>query len=268
MVTLLSALGAMGSGGIASLLSSLLHRAEIRRVAQAHQELQRAESELTGTDQLSLPELWEVTHKRLDYYHQIATGQARPSFRNAQIATAIGFTLLVVFAVLALNAPTTTASIVTGTLGAASVASAGYISRTFVRTQEAAARYLRTYFDQPLEFSRYLAAERLLTSTSQLTPEQWAEIIAELLRAVIVPAPAPGGRRTDHHRHRHPRHPRRSSQQGARRQPGRRAGQGAAGVTPPCNSTHPRRPGQLGRPPQWQPGVHQPRPGLHSPQAG
>jgi hypothetical protein len=30
--------------------------------------------------------LWEVTHSRLDLYHQIATGQARRSFLAAQAA--------------------------------------------------------------------------------------------------------------------------------------------------------------------------------------
>ncbi|MEV7111132.1 hypothetical protein [Streptomyces anulatus] len=35
---------------------------------------------------LGLPEPWEATHARLDLYHQIATGQARTSFRSAQMA--------------------------------------------------------------------------------------------------------------------------------------------------------------------------------------
>ena len=36
------------------------------------------------------------------------------------------------------------------------------MSRTFLRTQEGSAAHLRAYFEQPLEFSKYLAAERLL----------------------------------------------------------------------------------------------------------
>ncbi|WP_406105592.1 hypothetical protein OG698_25245 [Streptomyces sp. NBC_01003] len=36
---------------------------------------------------------------------------------------------------------------------------------TFVRPQETAAGHLRAYFDQPLELSHYLAAERLVADT-------------------------------------------------------------------------------------------------------
>jgi hypothetical protein len=138
-----------------------------------------------------LPVLWEVTHKRLDYYHQIATSQARHSFRNAQAAMAVGFALLVVFAIMALNAASTAASIVTGALGAAAAAFAGYIGRTFVRSQEAAAAHLRAYFDQPLEFSRYLVAERLFAELGEQGQEQRAALVADLVRALIAPAGSP-----------------------------------------------------------------------------
>lgn len=37
-----------------------------------------------------------------------------------------------------------------GGLGAASAALAGYVSRTFVKSQDAAAGHLRAYFEQPL----------------------------------------------------------------------------------------------------------------------
>ena len=63
---------------------------------------------------------------------------------------------------LSLTARSTTGSIVSGTLGAIGAIFAGYIGRTFIRTQEATADHLRSYFNQPLEFSRFLAAERLL----------------------------------------------------------------------------------------------------------
>ncbi len=162
-----------------------------QRLLEAQRELQEAESELTAQEDLALPTLWSVTHKRLDYYHQIATGQARQSFRNAQIAMGIGFVLLVVFAVLALNAETTTASAVSGALGATAAAFAAYIGRTFVRSQENAASHLRSYFDQPLEFSRYLAAERLLNNIDRLDTEQRAALTGDLLRGIIPPPANP-----------------------------------------------------------------------------
>ncbi|WP_317992430.1 hypothetical protein [Streptomyces sp. JV180] len=141
---------------------------------------------------LGLPELWEATHARLDLYHQIATGQAKTSFRNAQIAMGAGFLLLVLFAGIALWASTTAVAIVAGGLGAVSAALAGYVAETFIRSQEAAATHLRSYFDQPLELSRYLAAERLVAD-GDLTQEQRGEILSALVQAMVAgpqpPAP-------------------------------------------------------------------------------
>ena len=143
-------------------------RARLRRAEQQLGEVLRMmevqQSQITQQDRLALPALWEITHSRIDLYHEIATTQARKSFRNAQIAMATGFVLLLVFALLAIRSSSMTASIVTGALGATAAGLAGYIGRTFVRSQESAAGHLRAYFDQPLEFSRYLAAERLLTA--------------------------------------------------------------------------------------------------------
>ncbi|MBK3625692.1 hypothetical protein JHN59_12735 [Streptomyces sp. MBT49] len=138
---------------------------------------------------LTLSELWAVTHRRLDHYHGIALGQAKQSFLNAQIAMGIGFILLVGFAAVAWNASTVAGSVVAGGLGAVSAALAGYVSRTFIRSQEAAAGHLRAYFDQPLEFSRYLAAERLMADAG-LSDERRAEVLSLLVQAMIA-GPSP-----------------------------------------------------------------------------
>ncbi|MFG2281186.1 hypothetical protein ACGFNQ_21135 [Streptomyces asoensis] len=126
-----------------------------------------------------------MTHRRLDHYHGIALRQARQSFRNAQISMALGFVLIVAFTVIALNASTTAGSVVAGGLGIASAALAGYVSRTFIRSQETAAGHLRAYFDQPLEFSRYLAAERLMAD-ADLSEERRAEVVSLLVQAMIT----------------------------------------------------------------------------------
>lgn len=139
---------------------------------------------------LALAELWAATHARLELYHKIATGQARQSFRNAQVAMVMGFVLLVAFVVVALNASTTAGSIVAGGLGAVSAALAGYVSHTFVRSQEAAAGHLRSYFDQPLELSRFLAAERLIAD-GKLSDEQRAEVLMTLVQAMVAGPPQP-----------------------------------------------------------------------------
>lgn len=102
-----------------------------------------------------------------------------------------GFVLLVLFVVLALNASTTAGAIVAGGLGAVSAALSGYVSKTFIRSQEASASHLRSYFDQPLELSRYLAAERLIADGG-LTQEQRGEVLSALVQAMVAtPAPPP-----------------------------------------------------------------------------
>lgn len=148
------------------------------------------------TSRLGLSELWAVTHSRLDLYHEIATGQASRSFRNAQVAMVLGFVLLVAFVLVALRASTTAGAVVAGALGVVAAALSGYVSRTFVRSQEAAASHLRAYFDQPLEFSRYLAAERLVAD-SNLSDEQRAEVVTELAKAMIAGPAAPNAGAAD-----------------------------------------------------------------------
>ncbi|MGW2501850.1 hypothetical protein ACWCXL_12160 [Streptomyces sp. NPDC001588] len=135
---------------------------------------------------LALANLWAVTNRRLDLYHDIATRQARQSFRNAQAAMVIGFLLLASFVTVALKASTTTGAVVAGGLGAVSAALAGYVSRTFVKSQETAAGHLKAYFDQPLEFARYLTAERLITE-SGLTEEQRREAVIVLVKGLAAP---------------------------------------------------------------------------------
>jgi hypothetical protein len=111
---------------------------------------------------LELERLWVATQQRLDYYHQIATFQAETSFRNAQAAMIAGFLLVTISAVAATLARSTLGGVVAGILGGTGAAMAAYIGRTFVRAQETASEHLRSYFVQPLEISRVLAAVHLL----------------------------------------------------------------------------------------------------------
>ncbi|MFD5556489.1 hypothetical protein ACFWIA_21940 [Streptomyces sp. NPDC127068] len=153
--------------------------------------LEETEDGATGPDEpaagrgLALAQLWQLTHSRLDLYHEIATQQARQSFRNAQVAMVIGFVLLTAFVIVALNASTTAGAVVAGALGAVSAALSGFVSSTFVKSQETAAGHLKAYFDQPLEFARYLAAERLVADAG-LTAAQRAEVITTLVRAIAA----------------------------------------------------------------------------------
>lgn len=153
-----------------------------------------AEPPITDEDLAALPPLsalWHITQKRLDYYHQIATNQARQSFRNAKVAMWVGFVILVGGAILAAQSETATGKIVVGSMGAAAAALAGFVSRTFIRSQESSATHLRAYFTQPLEFSRYLYAQGLI---AEMEPEHRAQATTELVKALAASPPAPEAR--------------------------------------------------------------------------
>jgi hypothetical protein len=143
---------------------------------------------------LALAHLWAVTHRRLDLYHNIALEQSKKSFRNAQGAMVTGFILLAGCVIVAVTSSTTAGAVAAGSLGAVAAGLAGYVARTFVRSQEVAATHLRTYFDQPVEFSRYLAAERLVAEAT-LSAHQREKLVAVLVRAMVAgpPGPTPGG---------------------------------------------------------------------------
>ncbi|MFI0242552.1 hypothetical protein [Streptomyces sp. NPDC016845] len=152
------------------------------RAREAQRRLLREEA--AERAQLALAKLWGVTHARLRDYHGIALGQAKRSFWTAQGAMITGFLFLVGFAIVALKADNTAASAAAAVLGTVAAALAGFVSRTFIRSQEAAAAHLQRYFDQPLEFSRYLAAERLIND-ADLTREERAAAVAKLVDAMI-----------------------------------------------------------------------------------
>jgi hypothetical protein len=153
-----------------------------RHLIARRAKLEGAESRLAETGNLDISALWKVTHQRLDYYHDIVTGQARQSFRNAQLAMGTGLLILIASSIAVVLAKTTTSSIVAGSLGGLGTTLASYIGRTFIRSQESAAEHLRAYFDQPLEFSRYLAAERLLT-TIKLSDRP--AVAGEIIQAIV-----------------------------------------------------------------------------------
>ncbi|MGW0808110.1 TRADD-N-associated membrane domain-containing protein [Nonomuraea sp. NPDC002799] len=172
---------------IAIALMARRRKEKAQRREAALRELHLAEIALRGSDRLELVKLWTTTQSRLNYYHELATDHAQQSFRNAQIAASTGFILLLAFAIMAVQAEELEATIVSGVLGAIAAALAGYIGRTFIRSQESAATHLHAYFDQPVKFSRYLAAERLIAEMMALQPEQRAAISGELLRTIIAP---------------------------------------------------------------------------------
>jgi hypothetical protein len=129
----------------------------------AEQELRAADSEVSE-GAIDLGSVWAETQRRLDYYHKIATSQAERSFFHVQLAAGAGFFILAASIVAASIAREFAVAVPIALIGAGGGALSAFLGSTFMRSQENSAAQLREYFNQPLEFSRILAAERLIES--------------------------------------------------------------------------------------------------------
>jgi hypothetical protein len=146
-------------------------------------QLGEDEAKLLEEEKLGLGPLWGLTEDRLRIYHEIATRQAQASFRNAQYAISAGFIVIIVGAYAAYSSKNTAIAIVVGSLGTAGAALSAYIGKTFLRLQENAAAHLRSYFDQPKEQFRYLAAERLLSHIKN--DERRADTVDKIIEGIV-----------------------------------------------------------------------------------
>jgi hypothetical protein len=145
-------------------------------------DLQKEEEKLAaaGTD---FDSLWAITQKRLDFYHDIATQQARTSFRSGQVAAYSGFAVVVLVAILAAFTKNGTGAIAASVIGVAGAGLSAYVGATFMRAQESSASQLRAYFLQPVEFARVLAAERLL---EKIEPEGRARVVETIIGSIVT----------------------------------------------------------------------------------
>lgn len=168
-----------------------------RLIGEAQEELKQVELEITGDVAQDFVTLWGATQKRLDLYHKIATTQSERSFLYGQIAAGIGFVVIIIAALIAGFSRSTGASIAAAVSGVAGGGLAAYIGKTFMKSQEAATAQLKAYFNQPLELSRYLEAERLLSLVNEKQRGASVNsIITSITKSPIVDQSAKGnGRR-------------------------------------------------------------------------
>lgn len=165
--------------GYGTYRSSLASAHEVESRGTLQDEENRVAEELKDTD---FGTLWAVTQKRIDYYHEIATSQSRRSFVSTQIATVIGFALIVGFGLLAAQASTAIGAISTAAVGIVGAGLSAYIGSTFMKAQSEASAQLRQFFLQPVEFSRLLGAERLVDS---LDPEERAKAVQVIVKTMM-----------------------------------------------------------------------------------
>ena len=146
-------------------------------------DLSLAEDDVIENGSIDFIKLWKVTQRRIDLYHRIATQQSQRSFSYAQWAAGTGFLIIVASGIIALFARSAAAAVASAITGVAGGGLGAYIGTTFMRSQDVASAQLRDYFRQPLELSRYLASERLLSS---LNDSDRGPAVQKLIEAIVV----------------------------------------------------------------------------------
>jgi hypothetical protein len=154
----------------------------------ATQAQQQLEADKRLIQDMSLPNLITLNRNEMAIYHGITTRQARTAARNSQIAMGIGFAILAVGALVAIQTNDRTSKIVIGALASIGGIFSGYIGRTFLIAQQKAMEQLYRYWKQPLSTSYLLSAERLVKDMSdQMVKDQMlAQVTAQMLTAALL----------------------------------------------------------------------------------
>lgn len=165
-------------------------RIEKESVQQREKEL----AERAGEGSINFAALWAANQQRIDYYHNLALDQSKHSFRSGQVATFVGFGLIIALAVAAGFAKSTPAAIASGIIGLTGTALTAYIGSTFLRSQTQALDQIKLFFAEPVEFSRMLGIERIVET---LPSEDRARAIQRMVDSTM-PATAitPAAQRT------------------------------------------------------------------------
>jgi hypothetical protein len=101
---------------------------------------------------------------RMDSYHEMTVLHARSSFRNSQIAMALGLLIPIFGAVTVIRSGSLTSQLVVGGLTALGSTFSGFLGRTFLESHKRALEQVNYLFSQPLvshylEYSKVVAIE-------------------------------------------------------------------------------------------------------------
>lgn len=143
-----------------------------------------ADIDLHGTPQFQT--LFELNRKQLDAYHVLTMRHAQASFRNAQVAALVGFSVLVAGVVIALQATDTSSRIAVASLSGIATLLSGYISKVFFVSNKQAMKDLADFYKQPLDASKLLAAERLVRDPD-LLKDPAGTLVRLMVSSLVLP---------------------------------------------------------------------------------
>lgn len=156
----------------------------------------RVEAEKASEDVANAADLVgliRANSRQMKAYDVLARGQARSSYRMAQIAMTLGMLVLVGGAVATIAVPDMTARITVATLSGLGGAFSTFISRTFLKTYRMALTQLNYYFEQPLVTSYILASERVVENVSETKRDDlFSSIVTQILTALVRSREAAG----------------------------------------------------------------------------
>ncbi|BAS17618.1 conserved hypothetical protein [Arthrobacter sp. Hiyo8] len=162
-------------------ISSLFSYWQFRARQKSLKEIRALEKSFTDRPP-DFEQIWALTQRRLEYYHEIAISQSRQSFISTQISTGIGFLVIIYVGWLASQSSNDIGRISAGAVGVAGGALSAYIGRTFMKAQSEASAQLQQFFLQPVEFSRLLGLERLIES---LPADERATAVRQIIRSTM-----------------------------------------------------------------------------------
>lgn len=154
----------------------------------------RADQVARAVNDLPLVQLFRLNRRQLDEYHVLSVRQASISFRNATIASAVAFLILVFGALIAIQPTQDDSSrYIAGGLSALGATLSAFLSRNFFSSYKETAKQLRDYYEEPARTGRILALERLAMNPGQkgaLHTDLQKLLVEALLEDYHKPAPS------------------------------------------------------------------------------
>ncbi|MEV5879185.1 hypothetical protein AB0L75_34185 [Streptomyces sp. NPDC052101] len=163
----------------------------VRQTSSAATE--EAVERLRRSQRIRLADLFVINRRQLDEYQAVSIAEQHSAFRNAQIASAIGFIFLVIGVGLSFGADKD-AKIYTsaGLAGLGSLLS-GFVSGVFFKHYTATTKQLQSYYTEPFRMGQILTAERIacLDDRGGIDGEVATRLRQHIVETLVDQLPAP-----------------------------------------------------------------------------
>ncbi|MGW0880985.1 TRADD-N-associated membrane domain-containing protein [Streptomyces sp. NPDC002671] len=144
---------------------------------------EEAVERLRTSHKIRLADLFVINRRQLDEYQTVSIAEQHSAFRNAQIASAVGFGFLVIGVGLSFGAHKDATAYTSAGLAGLGALLSGFVSGVFFKQYSATTRQLQRYYTEPFRMGQILTAERIACLDDH---EGIEEGVASQLRRSIV----------------------------------------------------------------------------------